>query len=109
LLGDRFGAPHTVLTIALHGGLYLAIIMHRHERPPYSPTALLGGLYISIIMDRYRGPDCSLTIASEVTHIPHTVALLGGLYLAIIVDRYEVTQTPHIVDLTWRPLPSHYN
>jgi hypothetical protein len=37
---DRYGWPHTALTIALHGGLYLAIIK-----------------------DRYGGPHTALTIA----------------------------------------------
>jgi hypothetical protein len=37
---DRYGGPQTALTIALHGGLYLAIIM-----------------------DRYRGPHTALTVA----------------------------------------------
>jgi hypothetical protein len=36
----RYGGPQTALTIALHGGLYL-----------------------TIIMDRYRGPHTALTIA----------------------------------------------
>jgi hypothetical protein len=36
---DRYGGVETDLTIALHGGLYLAIIM-----------------------DSYRGPETSLTI-----------------------------------------------
>jgi hypothetical protein len=30
---DGFGGPQTALTIALHGGLYLAIIMDRYVGP----------------------------------------------------------------------------
>jgi hypothetical protein len=30
---NRHEGPHTALTIALHGRLYLAIIMNRHEGP----------------------------------------------------------------------------
>jgi hypothetical protein len=37
---DRYGGPQTALAIALHGGLYLAIMM-----------------------DRYKGPNTALTIA----------------------------------------------
>jgi drug/metabolite transporter superfamily protein YnfA len=54
--------PNTALTIALHGGLYLAIIANRYERPHTARTiALHGGLYIAIIMDRYEGPQISFT------------------------------------------------
>jgi hypothetical protein len=42
----------TSLTIALHGSLYLAIIMHRYVGPITALTlALHGGLYLAIIMD----------------------------------------------------------
>jgi hypothetical protein len=40
IIMDRYGGPHSALTIALNGGLYLAIIT-----------------------DRYRGPHTALTIA----------------------------------------------
>jgi hypothetical protein len=30
---DRYGGPRTALTIAMRGGLYLAIIMDRHGGP----------------------------------------------------------------------------
>jgi hypothetical protein len=75
--------PHTALTIALHRGLYLAIIMDRYEGPQTTLTiAMHRGLYLAIIMDRYGGPHTTLTIA-----------LHRGLYLAIIMDRYEGPQT----------------
>jgi hypothetical protein len=54
----------TLPFIALHGGLYLAIIVDRYERPHISLTIVLhGGLYLAVIMDRYEGPQISLTIA----------------------------------------------
>jgi hypothetical protein len=41
---DRHEGPETSFTIALLGGLYLAIIMVRHEVPQTALTiALLGG------------------------------------------------------------------
>jgi hypothetical protein len=45
---------HRVLTIALHRGLYLAIIMDSYDGPQ-SPLiiALHRVLYLAIIMDRY--------------------------------------------------------
>jgi hypothetical protein len=44
---------HTALTIALHRGIYLAIIMVRPDSPHAALTiALHGGLYLAIIMDR---------------------------------------------------------
>jgi hypothetical protein len=56
--------PHTALTIALHRGLYIAIIMDRYRGPHTSFTlALHRGLYLAIIMDRYSGHHTALTIA----------------------------------------------
>jgi hypothetical protein len=44
-------------TIALRGGLYLAIKMDHYGRPYTTPTiALLGGFCLAIIMERYQGP-----------------------------------------------------
>jgi hypothetical protein len=49
----RFVGPQTSLTIALHGGLYIAIIIDRYEGPQTALTiALLGGIYLAIIIDR---------------------------------------------------------
>jgi hypothetical protein len=43
--------PQTPLFIGLHGGIYLAIIMYRHQGPQAPLTiALHGGLYSAIIM-----------------------------------------------------------
>jgi hypothetical protein len=54
---DRHEGPQTALTIALHGGLYLAILMDRHEEHHTAPIiALHRGLYFAIIMDRQEGP-----------------------------------------------------
>jgi hypothetical protein len=51
----------TLLIIAFHRGLYMAIIMDRHERPQTTVTiALHGGLYLAIIMDRQKGPKLPL-------------------------------------------------
>jgi hypothetical protein len=53
----------TLPTIALPGGLYLAIIMDRYGGPLTALTiALPGGLYLAIIMDRYGRPQTALTI-----------------------------------------------
>jgi hypothetical protein len=42
---DLYGRPKTALTIALHGGLYIAIIMDLYGRPKTVLTiALNGGL-----------------------------------------------------------------
>jgi hypothetical protein len=72
-------SPSLPLTITLHRGLYLAIIMDRYEGTLTTLTsALHRGLYVAIIMDRYESPLTTLTIA-----------LHRGLYLAIIMDRYE--------------------
>jgi hypothetical protein len=38
---DRHEGPHTALTIALHGGLYLAIIMDSYEGPRTALTIAL--------------------------------------------------------------------
>jgi hypothetical protein len=35
---DRYGEPETALIIALHGGLYLAIIMDRYSEPETART-----------------------------------------------------------------------
>jgi hypothetical protein len=54
---DRYEGPHTGITIALHAGLYLAIIMDRNEGPHTTHTiGLHGRLYFAIIMYRYEGP-----------------------------------------------------
>jgi hypothetical protein len=43
---DRFEMPHIALTIALHRGLYLAIIMNQYEGHHTNITlAVHGGLY----------------------------------------------------------------
>jgi hypothetical protein len=57
---DRYEQTHTLLTIALHGGLYLAIIMVRYEwRHTALTIDLNGGLYLAIIIYRYeRPPHC---------------------------------------------------
>jgi hypothetical protein len=42
---DRFDVPHTALTIALYGGLHLAIMMDRYVGPQKALIiALLKGL-----------------------------------------------------------------
>jgi hypothetical protein len=72
-----YGGPQTDLTITLHGGLYLAIIMDRYEGPITALTiALYGSLYLAFIMDHYGGAQIALTIAFQ-----------RGLNLAIIMDR----------------------
>jgi hypothetical protein len=48
---DRYGGLQTALTIALHGGLYLAFIMDRYRRHQTPLTiALHVGLFLAIIM-----------------------------------------------------------
>jgi hypothetical protein len=48
----------------LLGGLYIAIIMDRYGEPHTALTiALLEELYLAIIMDCYGGPQTLLTIA----------------------------------------------
>jgi hypothetical protein len=55
---DRYRDPQTAPSVALHGGLYLAIIMDRYSAPQTAFTiALHGGLYLAIIIERYRGPS----------------------------------------------------
>jgi hypothetical protein len=45
------------LIVALHGGLYLAIIMDRYGGHQTDLNiALHGGLFLAFIMDGYRGP-----------------------------------------------------
>jgi hypothetical protein len=42
---DRYEGPFTAVTIELHGGLYLAIIMNQYEGPLTALTiALYGGI-----------------------------------------------------------------
>jgi hypothetical protein len=54
---DLYEGPLIALTIALHRGLYLAIIMYRYEGPLTPLTiALHKGLYLAIIMDHIKGP-----------------------------------------------------
>jgi hypothetical protein len=53
---DRYRGTHTTLTIALHGGLYIDIIMDRNRGPQTALTiALHGGFYLAIIIDRCGG------------------------------------------------------
>jgi hypothetical protein len=54
---DRHEGIQTTLTIALHGGLYLVIIMDRYgvNRTPLK-IALNGCLYLTITIYRYEGP-----------------------------------------------------
>jgi hypothetical protein len=90
--------PHTAVTIALHGGVYLAIMMDRYERPHTSLTiALHRGLYLAIIMDCYEGHHTALTIDLHI-----------GLCLATIMDPYKCPKLPYY-NLAERPLLSHYN
>jgi hypothetical protein len=57
----RYEGPHIALTISLHGGLYLEIIIDRYELSHTPITiALHGGLYVAIMMDRYEGPNIAL-------------------------------------------------
>jgi hypothetical protein len=57
----RYRGPLTTLTIALHRGVYLGIIIDPYERPLNALTlALYRGLHIAIIMDRYKGPSLHL-------------------------------------------------
>jgi hypothetical protein len=66
---DRYEDPLTALTIALHGGLYLAIIMDRYEGHHTDITiALEGGLYLAIILDRYEvsgSADCMALLITD--------------------------------------------
>jgi hypothetical protein len=51
---DRYGGPRSALNIALHRGLYLAIVMDCYEGPLSALTiALHRGLYLAKIMYRY--------------------------------------------------------
>jgi hypothetical protein len=34
---DRYGGPHNALNLALHGGIYLAIIIDQYEGPLHYP------------------------------------------------------------------------
>jgi hypothetical protein len=87
---DRYGGPHTDITIALYGALYISNIMDRYGGPNTALTlALHGDLFLPIIIDRYRGHHTALTIA-----------LNGGLYNGTLCYYYS---------LAWRPLPTHYN
>jgi hypothetical protein len=52
---DLYEGPETPLITALHGGLYLAIIMDHHEGPQTPLNiALHGGLSLAIIMNRHE-------------------------------------------------------
>jgi hypothetical protein len=54
---DRYGGPQTSLTIALLGGLYLAIIADRSVGPQTAITiALRGSLYLTVKIFHYGGP-----------------------------------------------------
>jgi isoprenylcysteine carboxyl methyltransferase (ICMT) family protein YpbQ len=58
---DRYGEPHTALTIALHRGLYVAILMDHYEKKHSALTIFLHRvLYLAIIMERYGGSTLSL-------------------------------------------------
>jgi ABC-type branched-subunit amino acid transport system permease subunit len=91
--------PHTAITIALLGDLYLAIIMERFAGKLTTLIILfLVGLHIATIMGRYGGPKTA-----------QNVALLLGLYLAIIMYRYGRPQTALNIALLCRALTGHYN
>jgi hypothetical protein len=65
------------LTVALHRGLYLAIITDRFRGPQTALSiALPGGLCSAFIIDRYGGPQTALSIA-----------FLRCLYFAIKMER----------------------
>jgi hypothetical protein len=67
---DRYGVPQTALTIALHAGLYLAIIMGRYRGTKITHNiGLRGDPYLVITIDFYGGPRTDFTIS-----------LHGGLY-----------------------------
>jgi hypothetical protein len=56
--------PQTALTIALHRGFYIAIIMEHYEGHQTAHTiALHGGLYLAIMMEPYEWTQISLTIS----------------------------------------------
>jgi hypothetical protein len=59
---DRHEGSLGALTIAYFKGVYLAIIMERHEASHSVIIALLRGLYLAIIMNRYQGSDSALNI-----------------------------------------------
>jgi hypothetical protein len=47
---DLYEGPHTTITIALHGGLYLEIIVDLYEGPNTSLTIVMhGGLYLAVM------------------------------------------------------------
>jgi hypothetical protein len=53
---SRHEWPHTALTIALHRGLFVAIIFDRYEGLHTTLTiAFHGVLYLAIIMYRHEG------------------------------------------------------
>jgi hypothetical protein len=98
---DRYGGSHLAFTIALHGGLYLAIIMARYGWPH---TAFTIHLAWKPLLSHYNGPllrasHCpyySLAMRPLLSqyngryggpHFSLTIALRGGLYLFIIMDR----------------------
>jgi hypothetical protein len=50
----HYGGPHSVFTIAMHRGLYLAIIMDRYVGAHSALNIFFHrGLYLANIMDRY--------------------------------------------------------
>jgi hypothetical protein len=50
---ERYGGPHTSITIILHGGLLLYNIMDLYEGPPTALIIFLhGGLYLHFILVR---------------------------------------------------------
>jgi hypothetical protein len=54
---DQYEGPHSALTIALHIGLCLDIIMDRYDGPHSALSiALQKGLYIDILINPYYGP-----------------------------------------------------
>jgi hypothetical protein len=66
----RYGLPDTSLTIALHGGLYLAILVDRCRGPGTALTiALHGGLYLAIIIYLYGGPEIAFTYSLAWRHL----------------------------------------
>jgi hypothetical protein len=60
---DCYGGPQTALNMALHGGLYIDIIMHRYVMNQTALTlAFYGGFYLAIIMDIMKGPKLLLVL-----------------------------------------------
>jgi hypothetical protein len=53
---DRYEGTHSALTIAMHSGLYLAIIKDSYGGPHNALSITIHrGLYLAIIMHRFEG------------------------------------------------------